>query len=1513
TEIEEKLAELWSEVLGADRIGVHDSFFELGGHSLKMMSLSGKILKEYGMKVTMNQILEHPTIRTLGEFIQAQAASGDSAERGLLAEIQPLPHKDYYEVSSAQKRIYLLNRIDEVGLSYNISAAFIVEGNLERDKVNRCFEQLIGRHEALRTSFGIHDGELVQRIHSHISWELETFEADQEKLDPVIGSFVRRYNLNEAPLFRAGIVGLAADRHVLLFDQHHIISDGVSMQLLTEEFVRLYNGEALPELELQYKDFAAWQNRRMQTEELRKQKAYWLGVFDGELPSLDLPLDFSRPKHQSYEGDVIDFTLGGVFTAQLNELARVHGATLYMVLLAVFNVLLSKYAAQDDIVIGSPIAGRRHPDVERMLGVFINILCMRNAPKPELTFHEFLQQVKVNTFEAYEHQDLPFEDLVYELKLPRDRSRNPIFDVMFVLQNMSASKLIMNGLDVKPYEFTNRSAQFELKLEVIETDENELACTLEYSTKLFTKDTVQRMAERFVHLVRQVIADPRCTLSELTLLTEQERHEIVYGFNDTGLELLESAIHKSFERRASQAPERIALVHGQDSVTYGELNAKANRLARVLVKAGVKANEPVGLNSIRSIDMIVGILAILKAGGCYVPIDPDYPLQRKQYILNHSGARVLLMEGVFQAEELLTAANSLEVVVELSGSGSGRPMSSKKPGIAFYDVGEVSHQSADNLEFASRPADLMYIMYTSGSTGQPKGVMVTHENVSNYIQWSIEHFRLGPEDRMMLVTSICFDISAFEIFGALLSSAALHIIDTQLLHDPRRLLRYIDEQSIHVWHSVPTLMAQAQMLLQYDDDAQSFDLSRVRLVMLGGEAWSASLGEQIRSRFTQAEIHNMYGPTEATIWVTSYRLGDPADERSDLPIGKPIVNNQIWIKDRQGRLCAVGIPGDLYVSGKNVTPGYYKNEAETASKFVRDDQTGEVLYQTGDIGRYLPDGNIEFFGRRDHMVKVRGYRVETGEIERALLQKQGIDQTVVVVRKERETTNLVCYYVAREKWPEKELALHLERLLPHYMVPSRFVNLESLPLTPNGKIDRKALPDPQERPDEGPPDSAPVNELEAQIAEVWRSVLGVEKIGVHDDFYLHGGNSLLVIKLEVELDKQGLFREGMNLFEDSTIRKWSARLQEADGGAEIEASLYAGGEAAVTAETKEPGGHADMHILTNVEPFNDIFYKNCFYNSAFPVMRYFEKDAVDLLINELSVYDYDQQSQKLSVEYIPLQAVETMLAEQQIGIETKRSCTRLIEEVVEALSAQKPVILWIDCYYASIRQDKYLKQHFPHTWLVYGYNETLREFHIIEHAHSDQLSYEKRTVSFQELELAYDGYLDHLMRERPDEPTYYAFSREEARDRQERPDESPGQRTERYIAFLSERYADHHAEILESFQHLAHFIDDFEATALLPELLQSRAADYIESLNDVINSKRVEKYKFHALFGDAWEGQRLFAEIMELWEGVRVLIAKYHYSSIYQKDALLKAIEKLKTIERLEYDFVAMIRKWEGG
>ncbi|WP_051870662.1 non-ribosomal peptide synthetase [Brevibacillus laterosporus] len=1151
--IEEQLVSIWKEVLYDEKIGVTDDFFYLGGHSLKATNIISKIYKKFQVDFPLSEIFKNPTIRQMAQYIQ-------TLKRKKYEEILPIQEQAYYLASSSQKRIFLLNQLDKINLSYNIPYALQIDGYLDQEKVKRCFETLIDRHESLRTSFEIKDGQVVQIIHKTNSFEITCYQIkdfDQESIDEIIDKFVQPFDLGQTSLLRVGIVTISEDKNILLFDMHHIISDGLSMLNLVKEFCHLYNGQELSPLTIQYKDYSDFQQRMLQSEDLMKQKAYWLSVFEKGIPTLNMALDFPRQKKQSFEGDTVSFTIDIKLTKQLKEIAVNNSATLYMVMLSAFNVLLSKYTGQDDIVIGSPIAGRQHPDLENIIGVFINLLCIRNFPVGEKTFNEFLQDVKVNTIQAYENQTYPFEELVNQLDVPRDVSRNPIFDVMFVLQNMEDQKVEMDQLSVTPYEIKNNTAQFDLKLEAVEKGE-EILCQLEYCTKLYKTETIQRMARHFITILEQIATHPETKLSQINMLTEEDRRTILQSYETNISYSLNKTIHRLFEEKAELYPNETVLFFKDQYMTYKELNNRANQVSHLLKDIGIQTNDRVAIYLDRGIEMIVGILGALKAGAAYVPLDPSYPADRVHYIVDHAECRVLLTGGKL-FEELLSdgVEHSIQAVINLTDENLSEIMFSR--GIAYYRKTEIEAYSTQNLYVPDDLDRLMYIMYTSGSTGLPKGVMVTHKNVTNFISWSIERFNLEPSDRMMLVTSISFDISVFEMFGAMISGATLYILDQKTISDPRLLLSYIEKNRITVWHSVPTLMNQLLLTLrgQNKGNASLSCLNDVRLVLLGGEQWSIKLAKEIRQTFSHAKIVNLYGPTEATIWISSFSITDVDGNFNKIPIGKPITNNRLIILNENLQECPIGIPGHIYISGINVTKGYFKDQEKTNQSFILDQKTQEILYKTGDMGRYLPDGNVDFLGRKDGMVKVNGYRIEVEEIEQVLLEKEEIHQVAIIAKKDAETNYLVCYYSSEKEWKHADLVAYLKRRLPAYMIPTIFIPLKEMPLTPNGKINRRALVNNDITNLTGGKDTEhgtldrnnakeDTSKLVDKITAIWQNVLGVEQISVDDDFFAIGGNSLLAVQLDLALEKEHILSDDLIVYEHRTINELASFIENSN-------------------------------------------------------------------------------------------------------------------------------------------------------------------------------------------------------------------------------------------------------------------------------------------------------------------------------------------------------------------------------
>ncbi|KPV60901.1 tyrocidine synthase, partial [Paenibacillus sp. A3] len=830
-EIEALLAGVWSDVLGVERIGIDEDFFDLGGHSLKGTILIGKLHKQMNVKLALKDLFLHPTIRELGGYIEA----GRDFGRDIAYEmIEPCEAQEWYETSSAQKRMFMVQQIEK-GAAYNMPAICEVEGDFDAERIEAAFRALISRHESLRTSFDSRNGVIMQTIHDGLEFLMAIREENDRDIDTLIRDFVRPFELRRAPLFRAELVH-SRSRTYLMVDMHHIVSDGVSVRLLMREFVKLYNGGQLEPLRIQYKDFAAWQNKLLQSESMGRQEAYWLERFKDELPALELPYDEARPAMQSFEGSRVSFTLHEAEAEQVRSIARETGSTTQMVLLSAIYILLAKYSGQEDIVIGSPIAGRSHPDLQGIMGMFVNTLALRNQVAGEKRYLSFLEEVKRNALEAYENESYPFEVLLDKVQVMRDTSRNPLFDVVFNMSHADDDgEAAIRGLRLTPISWESGQAKFDLTLNADENGRS-IECSIEYSTKLFRADTIARMGRHYKQIVAQIGKDREVRLADIDLITEDEKREILFEFNATKRDYpKDRTIHSLFEEQAEKGPDRIAAVFGDRTITYRELNARGNQLAAVLRDKGVVADTVVGIMVERSIEMLIGILGILKAGGAYLPIDPDYPAERSDYMLKDCDARILLVSGE-AGGNLRFAGERLDVAVSSETSGAGDALT-----------------NPDNTTSASH---LAYVVYSSGSTGQPKGILAEHRNVvrlvknTNYVE-----FREG--DRILQTGALVFDATTFEVWGALLNGLTLHLVSNETILSPLALERELAENRIAIlWLSVALFNQLAQ---------EKPELFRpLTYLIVGGEVLSTKHINLVRSRCPGVHILNVYGPTENT-------------------------------------------------------------------------------------------------------------------------------------------------------------------------------------------------------------------------------------------------------------------------------------------------------------------------------------------------------------------------------------------------------------------------------------------------------------------------------------------------------------------------------------------------------------------------------------------------------------------------------------------------------------------------
>ncbi|MBA4532700.1 non-ribosomal peptide synthetase [Brevibacillus halotolerans] len=1095
TELEQKLAIIWQDVLGVPRIGVHDQFFSLGGHSLKAMSLISLIQKECGIDLPLRILFKTPTIQAIARYLESGGKEVD--ERYI--SIPPVSIREFYPVSSAQKRMIILHQLSKEGTGYNIPTVMMIEGPLQYKRLEWAVERLVDRHEILRTSFHTVNGESVQRLNPTVNMKVMFLEAKEEHIDLMIEQFIQPFPLESAPLIRVGLVKVTEDRHYLLVDMHHIISDGVSANIFIHELTKLYQAETLPEQRIQYKDYAVWEKDFFQTEAFNKQEEYWLTAFSGEVAPLNLPTDYPRPTIQSFEGDRYSFEMEKELVDGLYRIAQETQTTLYMVLLAIYNVLVSKYSDQEEIMIGTPIAGRSHADTKSLLGMFVNTLVMRNKPVGSKTFSEFLADVKNNALLAFEHADYPFELLVEKIKLPRDLSRNPLFDTMFILQNTEHTIFELDELKCTPYVPKGKHAKFDVSLEVSEGN-NTLKYCLEYSTSLYKKETIERMAGHWLQIIRTVVQNPEISLSDIDMLTEDEKQKVIKQFNDTQAEFSsEHTIHQLFEHQVERRSTGVAVIFEQDQMTYQEVNEKANRLARLLCQKGVRPNQLVGIMVERSFDMVIGTLAILKSGAAFLPIDPEYPEDRIRYMLEDSQAKWVIAQPHLMNKVACDAA--------------------------YINVSEPILASfvSTNLPPNSQPTDLAYVIYTSGTTGKPKGVMLEHTGIANLQAFFENSLGISEQDCIGQFASHSFDASVWEMFMALTTGARLAIISKEKISDFMKFEDYVTCKGVTVLTLPPT----------YAIHLEPKHLPTLRTLITAGSATSFGLVDKWKDKVNYI---NGYGPTETSVCAT-YWKAEAESERTSVPIGIPMQNAHVYIVDQYLQLQGIGEVGEMCVSGVGLARGYWNRPELTAEKFVDNPFIpGEKMYKTGDLAKWLPDGNIEYLGRMDHQVKIRGHRVELGEIESLLLQHPAIQEAVVLARDDHQGQSYLCaYIVSKEQVTVTEVREYVANELPNYMIPSYFVQLDKMPLTPNDKIDRRALPEPDKNQDTGKSFDAPRNKIEESLVDIWQAVLGIEKIGIRDNFFELGGDSLKAMSVITQVHKAFQTELSLQIFFEAQI------------------------------------------------------------------------------------------------------------------------------------------------------------------------------------------------------------------------------------------------------------------------------------------------------------------------------------------------------------------------------------------
>ena len=1119
TPIEELLAEIWRDLLKVDYLGVHDNFFDLGGHSLLATQVVSRLRALMQTDVSVRTFFDCPTIAQLAKSLEALGYL-NVADQAL--PLRPQNHEGPLPLSFAQQRLWFLEQWEPGSTAYLLPYAWRLKGTLKVDILEASLTALVTRHESLRTNCIVVDGQPVQIIApvAPISLpcrDLATLsEPEREtELERLIHHESHQpFDLTTEPLWRGQLLRLGPEEYVLLLTIHHIITDGWSMGIMFQELNAFYTTQAtghpmtLPPLPVQYADFTIWQRHWLQGDVLDRQLTYWRTQLSEAPPSLDLPTDFPRPLKQTYRGDCQAFTLPPLLTQALQTLSQQEGVTLFMTLLAAFQLCLFRYTGQRDFLVGTPIAGRTHTELEGLIGFFVNTLVLRTRITAKESFRDLVHQVRETCLEAYAHQDLPFEKLVEVLRPVRDPSRHPLFQVLFQLHQANATtELDLANLEVTPLFSSSHTAKFDLSLGLVLRGET-LQGTVTFNTDLFDAPTIKRLTAHYHMLLEGLVADPTCPVSQLPLLTEAERQQLLVDWNPPfSQELPTLCIHHLFETQATSKPEAIAVVFEDQHLTYSELNARANQLANYLHRQGIEPEVRVGVCLERGVDLIISLLAILKAGGAYVPLDPSTPTNRLRFMLGDAGVAVVLTSSALQRQlaaclnpvETTGLARALVIVIDREWPS---PL--------------LTERSTSSLKTV-HAANLAYVMYTSGSTGQPKGVSIPHRAVVRLIQHPT-YVPWPAQVTCLQFASPSFDAATFEIWACLVQGGKL------VLGPP--FLPSLDELGALLQHHQITILWLTAGLFHQMVDWNIKALSPVQTLLAGGDVLSPAHVRRLVEQLPNCQLINGYGPTENTTFTCCFAIPLAEDLVNSVPLGRPLNHTQVYVLDAQQHLVPRGVPGELCIGGLGLGRGYHDRPSLTAEKFIPHSFSpvpGVRLYRSGDIVRYRPGGTLEFLGRRDHQVKIRGYRIECGEIEMILTTHPAVREVVVLPREDSMgNKRLVAYIVPEsESTPTiSEFRDFLIRTLPSYMIPAGFVFLDAFPLTSNGKIDRRKLPAEDQRSSQDEERYvAPRNSLEAQLTKIWETVLKKHPIGITDNFFNLGGESLLAIRLCSEMER----------------------------------------------------------------------------------------------------------------------------------------------------------------------------------------------------------------------------------------------------------------------------------------------------------------------------------------------------------------------------------------------------------
>ena len=1127
TTMEKQLGNLYGNVLGLDELDIYEDFYALGGDSIIAIKLANTIKAVTKIDIDTSDIFEHQTVVELAEFLGGQISEEDIVEE---EKEEKITEERYFDLSKPQQRIWFLQKYNPEMTAYNMPFDFEYTNKIEEESLMRAMKKMIDRHSALRTVFieekpGVPKQKILPKIEEvpvKIIDLTNEEDPDQVVREQIAEENKQVFDLKE-PLFKVRVYLKSEDTTQIYINIHHIVGDGWSIGLFLEEFLQVYQnylaGQTvqLPKLTVSYEEWLEDQINWLESDKCKEAEEYWLEEIQKPLPVLNLPTDFPRPPQKTYSGSSLIEWINNEKTKQLKELAREKKTTMHMLLLSAYFLLLKKISQDQDIIIGVPNAGRDNKDMENIFGLFINMMPIRVDFEELNSLDDLLNLVKDKSLRSYKYGQYPFDLLVEQLNPERDTSRSPVFSTIF--QYFEFSPFDHEG--VSHYDLALHCRDFQEETEV----------RFEFNTDLFRKETIELFSLYYHTLLDMIIERPDAELKELRMISKDEREKVVYGFNDTEASYpANETLHNIFEEQVAKSPDNVALIYQDQTLTYQELNKKVNRLARTLREKGVKRDSVVGMVVDRSLEMMIGILAIQKAGGAYLPIGSEYPVQRISYMLEDSQSELVLTQTKYKDK------------IEYTGE------------ILDLEDESIYSDNDQNLENINEPTDLAYVIYTSGSTGRPKGVAVEHHTAINTI-WHLQtEYPIGENDKLLQSTVYTFDASAREIFWWFFNGASLCLLVQHGEKDPQLIVNTIAKEKITVLKFVPVIFNEVLKTLE---EVGKEKMDSLRILLVGGEALHRQYVTRYFGLFGSDQdaplFVNVYGPTETSIHCTEYKVTEPVESKV-APIGKPITNDKIYILDEELQPLPVGVPGEIYIGGVGVARGYYNNRELTQTKFLDNPFIqGERIYKSGDRGRWLADGSIEFLGRVDYQMKIRGNRIEPGEIESELLKNDLIEEAVIVDREDETGAKyLVAYYVANEEMTSGDLRDYLAENLPDYMIPGYFVQLDSLPLSTSGKINRKALPKPEENIKISTEYQPPRNEREEKLVDIWKDVLAIDQVGVNDSFFEIGGNSMKIISMVSQINDEFDAELGVvDLFRLTTISEVAAHLEEDDNPEEI--------------------------------------------------------------------------------------------------------------------------------------------------------------------------------------------------------------------------------------------------------------------------------------------------------------------------------------------------------------------------